>query len=453
MSLQKFDTIKRYFTFLAVSVILLLKCNFVFAQKDLEDSGKIYEYWSKRGVIEVVYAYMNDYIITVSDSALPKGKILNCTSEKNGLEEFERQFITSLETIEKEELSSKLDAVSSFLKNNNWVSAEKNVLQPLLINLKDGKKLDKDFFKILKPFSREQSINIPGYTNKMLNWNKTVIRIIKNYSDDLEKLPSPPTDGGGMPDPPGPSKDPGGVGYPSPVEPLVQNWRFALLIAFFSFLIGVSTTFFIIKSRIYYFFGDDKLPYKDRVQGSVIPFLSMISLLKKRKDYYKAESSALTEKIDQFKKELQSEKDNKSKNIIVVDVKDPSIVVPTDPYITTDGSEVKETGNISTLYFSIPENDGRFNIEKGEQTNDGSKNYKIVSKNSSDEGDLIYISSTRDKRAINRLDSYLKPVCDIDNISNAESASKIEVIKNGKVIKIAGNWVIDTNHKVKIKLV
>ena len=64
-----------------------------------------------------------------------------------------------------------------------------------------------------------------------------------------------------------------------------------------------------------------------------------------------------------------------------------------------------------------------------------------------------YISGTQDKRAINRLDSYLKPVCDIDNIINAENASKIEVLKNGKVIKIADSWVIDTNHKVKIKLV
>ena len=113
----------------------------------------------------------------------------------------------------------------------------------------------------------------------------------------------------------------------------------------------------------------------------------------------------------------------------------------------------KDGVNKSESYFSIPENDGRFIIDKGEQTNDGSKYYKIVCRTNSDEGDLFYISGPQDKRAINRLDSYLKPVCDIDNIINAENASKIEVLKNGKVIKIADSWVIDTNHKVKIKLV
>jgi hypothetical protein len=135
MNLQKSETIKRYFKLFALLVFFLIKCNFLFAQKDLNDNAKTYEYWSKRGVIEVVYAYMNDYITTVTDSTLPKEKIKDCTKEKNGLKEYEMQFVIPLENLGINELSSKLNGVSSFLKNNNWSGAEKNVLQPLLIYL------------------------------------------------------------------------------------------------------------------------------------------------------------------------------------------------------------------------------------------------------------------------------------------------------------------------------
>ena len=81
------------------------------------------------------------------------------------------------------------------------------------------------------------------------------------------------------------------------------------------------------------------------------------------------------------------------------------------------------------------------------------KFYKIEYKKNSDQGDLCFISSDQDKRAINRLDTYLKPVCDIDNIINSETANKIELLRSGKVILINDSWVIDSNQKVKIKLI
>jgi len=131
----------------------------------------------------------------------------------------------------------------------------------------------------------------------------------------------------------------------------------------------------------------------------------MVSLLKKRKDEYKNRVTELLNKIEKLEKKPKSENDTTSKtNIDNVD--NEQLAVNTDD--STKSIEwiiSKEAGNKSIYYFSIPENDGRFIIEKGEQTNDGSKYYKIVSKTSSDEGDLFYISGTQDKRAINRLDS------------------------------------------------
>ena len=451
MNFQK-SNIFRYLKIIAISIFFLIKCNFLFAQKDLTDTAKTYEYWSKRGVIEVVYAYMNDYIITVTDSSLPKEKIKDCTKEKNGLNEYEKKFITPLEKIEIEELSSKLNEVSSFLKNNNWSGAEKNVFQPLFKNLTNNMSLNEDFFKTTKPIGGK-STDIPGYSNEMINWNKTVSRILSDYKDDLKKLKPEPEEEDTNSGTSDPTIDPVSGGASNQAVAEGQNWKFVLLIGFLSFLIGMFITFFIIKSRIYYLLDDDKETYKNSVQRGLFSFLSMISLLKKRKDDYKNRVSELLNKIEKLEKKPKSENDTTSKTNID-NVENEQLAVNTDDSSKSIEWVIsKEAGNNSISYFSIPENDGRFIIEKGEQANDGSKYYKIVNRTSSDEGDLFYISGTQDKRAINRLDSYLKPVCDIDNIINAENASKIEVLKNGKVIKIADSWVIDTNHKVKIKLV
>lgn len=453
MNLQKSESLKRYITLFAFLVFFLIKYNFLFAQKDLTDSAKIYEYWSKRGVIEVVYAYMNDYIITVTDSSLPKEKIKDCTKEKNGLNEYKKQFITPLEKIGNEELSSKLDEVSSFLKNNNWSGAEKNVLQPLLIHLGEKNKLDNDFFLTLKPAGNKKSTVIPGYSNKMINWNRTVSRIISDYNEDLKKLKPKLKEEEIKSDTSNPTTAPVSGGALNRTVAEGQNWKFVLLIGFLSFLIGMFMAFFIIKSRIYYLLDGDKETYKNSVQRGLFSFLSIVSLLKKRKDDYKNRYAELLNKIEKLEKKPKSENDTAS-NTNLNNVEIEQLKVNTDDStksIKWDISE--EAGNKSISYFSIPENDGRFIIDKGEQTNDGSKFYKIVCRVNSDEGDLFYLNGPQDKRAINRLDSYLKPVCDIDNITNAEGASKIKVLKNGKVNKIADSWVIDTNHKIQIQLI
>jgi len=100
----------------------------------------------------------------------------------------------------------------------------------------------------------------------------------------------------------------------------------------------------------------------------------------------------------------------------------------------------------------MPESDGRFIVDNGESSNDGRKYFRIEYNEGSEAGELYYISGDRDKRAINRLESYLKPACDIENIENADSATSIEFIKSGKVVLINDSWLIDSDNKAKIKL-
>ncbi len=107
---------------------------------------------------------------------------------------------------------------------------------------------------------------------------------------------------------------------------------------------------------------------------------------------------------------------------------------------------------ITKLYFSMPESDGSFQLSNGESSNDGKKYFRIEFEDSSTKGELYYLSGDRDQRAINRLESYLKPVCEIENITNSSSATKIEVIQAGKVSLMNDSWVIDPENKIKIKL-
>ncbi len=115
-------------------------------------------------------------------------------------------------------------------------------------------------------------------------------------------------------------------------------------------------------------------------------------------------------------------------------------------------NDTKEFKSIRKIYFSMPDTNGSFQISNGDPSNDGRKYFRIEFVDSSNRGELFYIPSERDQKAINRLEKFLKPVCDIENISNAVTATKIELIQSGKVSLINDNWIIDQNNKIKIKL-
>ena len=103
-----------------------------------------------------------------------------------------------------------------------------------------------------------------------------------------------------------------------------------------------------------------------------------------------------------------------------------------------------------TSFYSIPQKDGSFKFDAGSKLKNEDTFYKIEYDND-DIGNLDFISGELDIRAIDRVDSYLLPVCEIENIENRENANKIESVSPGKVIKKDNSWVIDPDYKVKIK--
>ena len=46
-------------------IILLGIVQTTFAHPEFKDDNEVYNYWAKRGIIEAIYAYMQDYKSTV----------------------------------------------------------------------------------------------------------------------------------------------------------------------------------------------------------------------------------------------------------------------------------------------------------------------------------------------------------------------------------------------------
>ncbi len=115
----------------------------------------------------------------------------------------------------------------------------------------------------------------------------------------------------------------------------------------------------------------------------------------------------------------------------------------------------EEQPKVNCLYFSIPNEHGIFKMNDASRKYDAqSHHYKIEFSENSFEGKLFYVGNEKQhKRAINYLDSYLKPVCDIENQLNYRNASSILFLAPGTVRRVGENWHIDKNQKVKIRFV
>ncbi len=100
-------------------------------------------------------------------------------------------------------------------------------------------------------------------------------------------------------------------------------------------------------------------------------------------------------------------------------------------------------------YWSIPDLNWVFENEYAKMSYDSRTYYKINKITQ----EIQYIPSQFDKRAIENIENYLLPVCDISNFSERKTASKVQVTTPGKVIPYNGWWKIDQNNKIKIKLI
>lgn len=131
----------------------------------------------------------------------------------------------------------------------------------------------------------------------------------------------------------------------------------------------------------------------------------------------------------------------------------PIIISDTPTTISPDLNCNKISVQNSPMYFSIPSDDtGRFDLNNKKDIYD--KNcYYSINVTSNNRGELSYLPSDKDFRAINDYGSYLLPVCDVDNFADKSKARNILMLEKGIVNLENGSWVVDKKNKVKIRFI
>jgi len=449
-----------------IVTLIIILVGFVqvsFAQIHFNDSTEAYNYWSKRGIIETVYAYMQDYVITVGDTKAKK--------EIVGKNKYFDEFIQDIDS--KKNLPA-FTQISTFLENNSWDGAKKKLFIPLMGSYENKVNLNETFFKCTKPGSNDLVTVIPGYNNLNENWNEKIIEIISKYNEALsafnktgpEVVDSKSEIDNYATSISQPEERQRGF-KPEKIQKQIPWMLFLWYGCFFilGVFIGGWIVYLISRNKIKSIVDNNYNEYlkaSDDFSSYLFGYLRVVYFLQKRKVYYENkvktiqdnafDKSNLERKVSQLeneKKELLEENIDLGKKLEPQGLKKNKVEEATTINKTSNTQSLKK---ISKIYFSMPESDGSFQLSNGEPSNDGKKYFRIEFEESSSKGELYYLSGDRDQRAINRLESYLKPVCEIENISNSSTATKVELIQSGKVTLLNNSWIIDPENKIKIKL-
>lgn len=131
----------------------------------------------------------------------------------------------------------------------------------------------------------------------------------------------------------------------------------------------------------------------------------------------------------------------------------PIILSNSPTTISPDLNSNNTSAQNPPMYFSIPSDDtGRFDLNNKKVAYDKNCHYSICM-TFNNRGELSYLTSDKDFRAINDYSSYLLPVCDVENFADKSMARNIQMLEKGQVYLENGSWVVDKNKKVKIRFI
>lgn len=423
----------------------LFSVKIVCALPIIVDSTNAYNYWAKRATTEFVFAYMQDYCEIVD-----AGKISEV--EIKGKDNYYTEYIENIDKKDVVQISENFDSISNFLIKNGWKNTIKDLLNPLKVKVDSKAKLNYGFFTTYKPDGLILSVNITGYDNQQMKHCDSIKDLLINgYDETLASLNK--SDNYKDNEDAGSHRANNSSNFRDKVNSFFNDFGNLLLYILFFFL-GSIITYVFLKASFSLTINDykkkhnadiNKLNQKrtsESFSNNNSRDSSQNKILKEENTRLKYHNEQLIKELDQFGKQNTEKIEPSIKPVL------PEIVNKNDEQGPNEF--IKQKINI---YFNVPDADGSFPMEFKTLSPDDRKLYKIEYYEDSIDGELSFLTGKLDLRAINRKDTTLEPVCDIDNIEIRNSATEIEQLEKGKVRLINSKWIIDPNNKIKIKLI
>jgi hypothetical protein len=244
----------------------------------------------------------------------------------------------------------------------------------------------------------------------------------------------------------------------------IPGWVWIAGGALLGFIAGAALIYLYSRYKVYSILKTERRKYlgdlrNDREQDPLVReffgYLGIVAMLKKSKDDKSETINIKNIEIRQLKEQnedLLTEIEQKEKALTVQKVNAEKRAE--EEYVARQPGKPDEvSGKKTDIYFTIPESDGSFKSANARNVQEIDCFYKIEPDKSGLKGRLYFLSGKYDLRALDNIDYYLNPVCEIQNITDRTNARKILMTDPGLVIKRGDIWKIEDNNKVKIKLV
>ena len=401
-----------------VSALLLI--SFIApAQVELKDSVEAYNYWAKRGITELVYAYMNDVKIS---------RELN-NEEANGYEDYRDYFIKGIATKSFADIDSNYKRISQLLDTNDWSGTRKGLFNSMQSNLDKHLPLKDVFITNTSKYANGKrwksklNIVVEGYLHSLDSISKNIMATNDSTAADSNENEIEGLETGPIAEP----------------EPIDSFWSqlLGLSIYVFVFLLGAILAL-IYRTNIA---NKKESKLKDRI--SELKSKSANANTANTEIELRRKIQSLNDKVSSLELSIRKERELK------IDTK-----IESESHRQNDRKQEetppKKAELLKSVYLGMPEEDGSFYEDYAVNSPGTRSYYEISYKLDSNIGDLIYRGGSLDVSALNQMDAILFPVCNIAS-SNNKSPRKIRVLKNGTVRKVNDKWVVD--RKIEIELV
>lgn len=421
----------KYLTILFIAFIIIP----AWLQPNFNGSIDVYNYWGKRGIVEVVYTYMQDYV-----STNPKA-----SSEKSSMQTFYDKFIKGIDNKSLTDIEKDYKALSDFLSKNSWQSTEEKMVFTLKQNLEKKAKLDDSFFLVFKEPSQTYLYTVKKITN---NYRKSLhkFEVIQDEKKSNQKLTA--------------SNETQTLPSRSLNNTSFINYLWLIISFILGLIFGGLLFNYLVKHKIFSILKSETDEYGRILKGSnynplVFKFISYIQLLKNKKDEYKLNSEKGISMecvgiLEQQIKELTKKNNELLNENIELGKKLENFKIKYTNGNDRTNSLFESTNSPKIFFCSIPEIDGTFKTENAKNQKEQDSFYKLELV-SNTFGNIYFLSGDFDLRAIENIDYYLNPVCEVQNIAYRTSAKKIEMLNHGTIVFKSDFWQI--KNKIKIKLV